>query len=74
LVSPDTIVIGGGIAGAGDVLFNPLRQHMQGQLHPVFWENLRIVPARFGNEAGILGAARLALDEATSAPRTVVQG
>lgn len=74
LVSPDTIVIGGGIAGAGDVLFNPLRQHMQGQLHPVFWESLRILPARFGNEAGILGAARLALDEAGSAPVTVVQG
>lgn len=67
LVSPDTIVIGGGIAGAGDLLFNPLREHMRGQLHPVFWKSLRIVPARFGNEAGILGAARLALDQVAAA-------
>ncbi len=64
LVSPDTIVIGGGIAGAGEVLFTPLRQQMRSQLHPVFWEALRLVPARFGNEAGIIGAAQLAADEA----------
>jgi glucokinase len=74
LVSPDTIVIGGGIAGAGDLLFDPLRKHMEGQLHPVFWENLRIVPARFGNEAGIIGAARLALDQVGAAPATAAQG
>lgn len=74
LVSPDTIVIGGGIAGAGDVLFNPLRKHMESQLHPVFWESLRLVPARFGNEAGIIGAARLALDQVSAPPLTAVQG
>lgn len=62
LVSPDTIVLGGGIAGAGEVLIGPLCHHMRGQLHPVFWESLRLVPARFGNEAGIIGAARLAAD------------
>ena len=62
LVSPDTIVVGGGIAGAGAILFGPLSHHMKAQLHPVFWESLRLVPARFGNEAGILGAARLAAD------------
>ena len=73
LVSPDTIVIGGGIAGAGDVLFNPLRKHMEGQLHPIFWNSLRLVPAKFGNEAGIIGAARLALDQ-VSAPPTAAQG
>jgi glucokinase len=74
LVSPDTIVIGGGIAGAGDVLFDPLREHMRGQLHPVFWESLRLVPARFGNEAGIIGAARLALDLAGTATVAAAQG
>ncbi|MFM7181942.1 MAG: ROK family protein [Verrucomicrobiales bacterium] len=74
LVSPDTIVIGGGIAGAEDVLFDPLRKHMQGQLHPVFWESLRLVPAHFGNEAGIIGAARLALDQVDQTPPTAAQG
>jgi glucokinase len=62
LVSPDTIVIGGGIAGAGEVLFGPLSHHMRGQLHPVIWDALRLKPARFGNEAGIIGAAQLAAD------------
>jgi glucokinase len=69
LVSPDTIVIGGGMAGAGELLFAPLHRHMQAQLHPVFWDTLRIVPARFGNEAGMLGAAQLAADLAVSTAR-----
>jgi len=64
LISPDRIVIGGGIAGAGDVLFAPLAEAMQPQLHPIFWQALQIVPARFGNEAGILGAAALATTHA----------
>ena len=67
LVSPDTIVIGGGIAGAGDCLFGPLSRHMQSQLHPIFWNSLRLVSARFGNEAGIIGAAQLAADRLLSA-------
>jgi len=64
LVNPDRIVIGGGIAGAGDVLFNPLREKVAAQLSPSHTRNLEIVPARFGNEAGILGAATIAADHA----------
>jgi glucokinase len=67
LVSPDRIVIGGGMAGAGEVLFEPLARHMRGQLHPLFFDALQLVPARFGNEAGILGAAILAADAAGGA-------
>jgi hypothetical protein len=32
-------------------------------MDPSFTEALKIVPALFGNEAGIIGAAALALDE-----------
>jgi hypothetical protein len=36
---------------------------MQSTLNPVFWDRLRLLPARFGNEAGIIGCAALALQE-----------
>ena len=64
LLNPEAIIIGGGVAKAGDLLFNPLEKHLRAQLSPAFKENLRILPARFGNEAGMVGAATLALEEA----------
>ena len=63
LLNPDAIVIGGGIAKAGDLLFKPLERKMQSMLSPVFWEDLKILPATFGNDAGIIGNAALSLDD-----------
>lgn len=65
LLNPDAIVIGGGVARAGDLLFDPLRKKVQSMLSPVFWEDLQLLPARFGNDAGIIGSAALALDAST---------
>ena len=64
LLNPEIIVIGGGVAKAGAVLFGPLESHLRDQLGDVFNKHLRVVPARFGNEAGMLGSARIALEEA----------
>ena len=64
LLNPEAIIIGGGVAKAGRLLFDPLEKHLRAQLSPAFKENLRILPARFGNEAGMIGAATLALEEA----------
>lgn len=64
LLNPQAIIIGGGVAKAGDILFNPLTAHLYAQLSAPFKEHLMILPARFGNEAGMVGAAALALEEA----------
>ena len=64
LLNPEAIIIGGGVAKAGSILFEPLERHLRNQLSPAFKENLRLLPARFGNEAGMVGAATLALEEA----------
>ena len=64
LLNPEAIIIGGGVAKAGSLLFEPLEKHLRSQLSPAFKENLRLLPARFGNEAGMVGAATLALEEA----------
>ena len=62
LLNPDAIVIGGGVAQAGDILFDPIRRAIRERTLPLFHENLRIVPAALGNEAGIIGNACLALE------------
>ena len=64
LLNPEAIIIGGGIAKAGHLLFDPLNDFLRNQLSAPFKDNLQILPARFGNEAGIIGAATLALVEA----------
>lgn len=62
LLNPAKIVLGGGMASAGEVLFTPLKRHLFAQIPWQFGDALEIVPAHFGPEAGILGAAALAAD------------
>lgn len=62
LLNPEAIIIGGGVSKAGDLLFKPLQEKLFSQIGDPFKEHLQILPARFGNEAGMLGAAHLALE------------
>jgi glucokinase len=64
VVNPDAIVIGGGVAKAGEVLFGPIHRAVEARTARVFHEHLRILPAALGNEAGIIGSAILALEYA----------
>jgi glucokinase len=68
LLNPDRIVIGGGVAKAGDVVFAPLKSKMFAQLAPPFRSHLKVVPARFCNDAGIIGTASVALELARRRP------
>lgn len=66
LLNPAAFIIGGGVAKAGDLLFNPLRRYLKAQMYAPHYEKLQILPAMFSNDAGIIGAARMALEEAES--------
>lgn len=66
ILNPEAFVIGGGISKAGKTLFDPLRKHVNAQLSEPFRNHLQIIPAKFGNEAGIIGCAALALEKANS--------
>ncbi|HEY0697052.1 MAG TPA: ROK family protein, partial [Micromonospora sp.] len=55
-----TIVLGGGLAEAGDQLLDPLRVALRRRL--TFQREPRLAGAVLGDEAGCLGAALLALD------------
>lgn len=60
LLNPEAIVIGGGVARAGELLFQPFKQHLFAQLSGPFKDHLMVIPAAFGHEAGTIGAAALA--------------
>ena len=62
LLNPDAIVIGGGVANAGAFVFDPLQHSLRSRTSRVIHENLRVVGAALGNDAGAIGCAALALD------------
>lgn len=61
ILNPARIVIGGGIAKAGEALFGPLREELRGQI-PAGWSHARIdvQPAALGDDSVLYGAFELA--------------
>lgn len=55
----DLVVIGGGVANAGPVLFDPLREALRDYAALDFSRGLSVLPAELGGEAGLVGAAAL---------------
>ena len=53
IINPEVVVLGGGVALAGDILLNPMREKMVKYALPVTLEELQIVQGVLGNEAGI---------------------
>jgi len=63
LLNPEAIIIGGGVAKAGPFIFDPLETFIRTQLSTPFYSHLKILPAQFCNDAGMIGAATLALEK-----------
>ncbi|MFI1205907.1 ROK family protein [Streptomyces sp. BHT-5-2] len=63
LVDIDIAVVGGGVAGAGEVLFAPLRSALRDYATLSFVSGLTVVPARTGTDAGVVGAAAAAAQQ-----------
>jgi glucokinase len=62
IFNPQMVVVGGGVMGAGEMLLEPARREVQKRALPPSRDNVSIVAAEFGHEAGMVGAAALALD------------
>jgi len=60
LLNPDVVVLGGGLASAGDLILRPLRRAARQWGQPLATRQVRIVRSELGDDAGILGAARYA--------------
>jgi glucokinase len=62
LLSPEIIVIGGGVANGWSLFEQSMRKQIAARAFKSQQAKVRIVPAELGDNAGLLGAARLAFD------------
>ncbi|MFH9610545.1 ROK family protein [Streptomyces sp. NPDC017448] len=61
LADLDIAVVGGGVAGAGEVLFAPLRRSLRDYATLSYLRRLTVAPAVMGADAGLVGAAAAAI-------------
>lgn len=64
IFNPEVVVIGGGVIAAGDLLLGPARAVVAARSLSPSRDVVRVVPARFGAESGMLGAAVMMFEEA----------
>jgi glucokinase len=57
ILSPDRVVIGGGIAAAGDLILDPIRDELRRRVTTTSLEPVTVVTAELGTWAGAIGAA-----------------
>jgi glucokinase len=57
VITPDRVVLGGGVAAAGDLLFDPIRQEIARRVRTTSIEEVMVVAAELGTWAGAIGAA-----------------
>jgi predicted NBD/HSP70 family sugar kinase len=60
VLDPDMVVLGGGLMQAGNLLLEPIRRLALSWTQPVAAGRVRIELTALGEDAGLLGAARLA--------------
>lgn len=59
LLNPEKIIIGGGVAEAGDILLEPIRETIKKRAMVVAGSAVEVVKAELGNSAGVIGASML---------------
>lgn len=63
IFSPEAVVIGGGVAQAGDILFDKVRRTVNARALNKISSSVVIKPASFGIKAAVMGAVSLILSE-----------
>jgi glucokinase len=62
VLTPQAVIIGGGVSASADLFFPAMQQEIERRVLPSSRANLQILPAELGNQAGMVGAAKLAWD------------
>ncbi|MDJ0728776.1 MAG: ROK family protein [Crocosphaera sp.] len=60
ILTPEAIVVGGGISGSTRFFFPATLEEIERRVLPSSRENLQLLTAKLGNQAGMVGAAKLA--------------
>lgn len=73
LFNPSSIVIGGGVARAGELLLAPIRRAASASSLPAAWKGTRILLGELDNSAVALGAVSLVIDAAFGVPTVLAR-
>lgn len=65
ILNPEMIVIGGGVVNGWDLFAKHMHQQVEERAFPLLASRVKIVRAKCGDDAGLLGAVKLALDRIT---------
>jgi glucokinase len=60
ILNPERIIIGGGIARSGELIFRPIRESLKKKAFPIAARSVKVLPAKLGVDSGLIGAASLA--------------
>jgi glucokinase len=59
-LNPEAVVLFGGLAQAGELLFKPVREYLETHLFPIFRNKIKVIPSALPpGDAAILGASAL---------------
>jgi glucokinase len=58
-LSPEAIILCGGLASAGDLIFIPARKSLEERLFPAFRDKVKLLPSKLEGNTAVLGAAAL---------------
>ncbi len=61
IFNPEMVIIGGGLSNMRELLLNPVKRDLKNYALPLPAKNVKIVIAKLGTKAGVLGAAALCL-------------
>lgn len=62
VLNPEVVIIGGGISAAAPYFLTATQAEISKRIQPHYRDNLQLTTATLGNRAGMIGAARLALN------------
>jgi len=71
LFNPELVIMGGGVARAGDLIFEPLKKAVQKRAFSVSAEAAKIMPVSLGKDCTVIGAAALVLKEMFKITRVI---
>lgn len=63
MYDPDIVVIGGGVSKAWDLFYSPMINAIKEHTYKLISDDMVIIPAQLGDDAGVLGAAMVVLKE-----------
>ncbi|MEM6502589.1 MAG: ROK family protein [Cyanobacteria bacterium P01_C01_bin.89] len=63
ILTPEAVVIGGGISASLELFYPSMIAELESRVLPSSREGLQIIPAQLGNQAGRIGAAKLAWEK-----------